>query len=143
MSDGWFTLFTNCRYCLNGKLVEDHLVISDDNGTILKRTGYIGGEVVDLEDGIIAPGFLELQTNGVNGFHFTHFENEQQYEKKLEDTAKYYVTQGVTGFWATVPTVAEAEFKKVICLFYLASLYHCNDCEGSRIFPVFYQNNDI
>lgn len=113
MSDGWFTLFTNCRYCLNGELVEDHLVISDDNGTILKRTGYIGGEVVDLEDSIIAPGFLELQTNGVNGFHFTHFENEQQYEKKLEDTAKYYVTQGVTGFWATVPTVAEAEFKKV------------------------------
>ncbi|OCL12137.1 carbohydrate esterase family 9 protein [Glonium stellatum] len=117
MSDGWFTLFTNCRYCLNGELVEDHLVISDDNGTILKRTGYIGGEVVDLEDGIIAPGFLELQTNGVNGFHFTHFENEQQYEKQLEVTAKYYVTQGVTGFWATVPTVAEDKFKKILpCL---------------------------
>ncbi|OCK77731.1 carbohydrate esterase family 9 protein [Lepidopterella palustris CBS 459.81] len=114
MSAGWFTTFTNCRYCLNGELVDDHLVISDEKGTILRREGYIGGEIVDLEDAIIAPGFLELQTNGVNGFHFTHFVNETQYERKLEETARYYVTQGVTGFWATIPTVAEEEFKKIL-----------------------------
>ncbi|KAF2497422.1 Metallo-dependent hydrolase [Lophium mytilinum] len=114
MSAGWFTTFTNCRYVLNGELVSDHLVISDELGTILRREGYIGGECVDLEDTIIAPGFLELQTNGVNGFHFTQFEDEASYEKKLESTAKYYIQEGVTGWWATVPTVGEAVFKKIL-----------------------------
>jgi N-acetylglucosamine-6-phosphate deacetylase len=110
---GWFTLFTNGRYCLDGELVDDQLVVSDETGRILKRTGYIGGELVDLEDKIIAPGFLELQTNGVNGFHFTHFENAQQYQQKVHDTARYYATQGVTGFWATIPTIAQHEYQKV------------------------------
>jgi N-acetylglucosamine-6-phosphate deacetylase len=115
---GWFTLFTNCRYILNGELVEDHLVISDDTGLILKREGYIGGEAIDLEDTIIAPGFLELHTNGANGFHFTHYEDETSYGKKIDDIARYYATQGVTGFWATIPTVKSDEFQKV-------SLYCC------------------
>ncbi|ORY11629.1 hypothetical protein BCR34DRAFT_513611 [Clohesyomyces aquaticus] len=111
---GWFTLFTNCRYILDGELVEDHLVISDETGLILKREGYIGGEAVDLEDNIIAPGFLELQTNGVNGFHFTHFQDEKSYSKKIDDVARHYATQGVTGFWATIPTVKGEEFQKIL-----------------------------
>jgi N-acetylglucosamine-6-phosphate deacetylase len=110
---GWFTLFTNCRYVLNGELVEDHLVISDETGLILKREGYIGGEAIDLEDSIIAPGYLELHTNGANGFHFTHFENEGSYAAKVDDIAAYYATQGVTGFYATIPTVKSNEFQKV------------------------------
>ncbi|KAI8934641.1 hypothetical protein NX059_008334 [Plenodomus lindquistii] len=111
---GWFTLFTNCRYVLNGELVEDHLVISDETGLILKREGYIGGEAIDLEDNIIAPGFLELHTNGANGFHFTHFEDENSYSMKVDDIARYYATQGVTGFWATIPTVKDEEFQKIL-----------------------------
>ena len=109
---GWFTLFTNCRYVLDGDLVEDHLVISDETGLILKRDGYIGGEAVDLDDAIIAPGFLELHTNGANGFHFTHFEDTTSYANNINDIAKYYAAQGVTGFWATLPTIKEDEFQK-------------------------------
>ncbi|USP80967.1 carbohydrate esterase family 9 protein [Curvularia clavata] len=109
---GWFTLFTNCRYILDGDLVEDHLVISDETGLILKRDGYIGGEAVDLDDAIIAPGFLELHTNGANGFHFTHFEDTTSYANNINDIARYYAAQGVTGFWATLPTIKEDEFQK-------------------------------
>ena len=109
----WFTLFTNCRYVLDGQLVDDHLVISDETGLILKREGYIGGEAVDLEDSIIAPGLLELHTNGANGFHFTHFEDEKNYGAKIDNIARYYATQGVTGFWATLPTVKGEEFQRV------------------------------
>lgn len=110
---GWFTTFLNCRLCIGGKLVQDQFVVSDDTGLILPRTGYIGGEAVDLEDGIIAPGFLELQTNGLLGFHFTHFTNEQKYAAELDTAAKYLITQGVTGFWATIPTVSSNDFKMV------------------------------
>ncbi|RMZ74210.1 N-acetylglucosamine-6-phosphate deacetylase [Pyrenophora seminiperda CCB06] len=111
---GWFTLFTNCRYILNGELVEDHLVISDETGLILKRDGYIGGEAVDLEDTIIAPGFLELHTNGANGFHFTHYDDDKSYRANIDDIARYYATQGVTGFWATIPTVKSEDFQKIL-----------------------------
>ena len=101
---------------IGGELVSDQLVVSEDTGLILPRTGYIGGDAVDLEEGIIAPGLLELQTNGLLGFHFTHFENEQQYAAEVDKAAKYLVTQGVTGFWATVPTVSSDEFKQVLVL---------------------------
>ncbi|KAF2262357.1 Metallo-dependent hydrolase [Lojkania enalia] len=111
---GWFTLFTNGRYVLNGELVEDHLVISDETGLILKREGYIGGEAVDLDDNIIAPGFLELHTNGVKGFHFTQFDDAQSYAKKIDGVAQHYATQGVTGFWATIPTVKGEEFRTIL-----------------------------
>ncbi|KAF2017133.1 carbohydrate esterase family 9 protein [Aaosphaeria arxii CBS 175.79] len=111
---GWFTLFTNCRYVVDGGLVDDHLVISDETGLILKRDGYIGGEAVDLEDNIIAPGFLELHTNGVKGFHFTQFKDETSYATRIDDTATHYATQGVTGFWATIPTVKGEEFQSIL-----------------------------
>ncbi|KAK4922805.1 hypothetical protein LTR66_016576 [Elasticomyces elasticus] len=113
---GWFTTFLNCRLCIDGQLVEDQFVVSDDTGLILPRTGYIGGDAVDLEGGIIAPGFLELQTNGLLGFHFTHSDGndggKERYGREVEKVAKYLVTQGVTGFWATVPTVSVEGFKK-------------------------------
>ncbi|KAF2636524.1 Metallo-dependent hydrolase [Massarina eburnea CBS 473.64] len=111
---GWFTLFTNARYILDGDIVEDHLVISDESGLILKREGYIGGEAVDLDGNIIAPGFLELHTNGANAFHFTHFEDAKSYAGKVDGIARYYATQGVTGFWATLATVKTDEFQKIL-----------------------------
>lgn len=122
---GWFTLFTNCRYILNGELVEDHLVISDETGFILKREGYIGGEAVDLDDNIIAPGLLELHTNGVKGFHFTQFEDKSKYAKKIDEVARHYATQGVTGFWATIPTVKAEEFQQA-SHFIAFALVHVN-----------------
>ena len=97
--------------------MSDQLVVSEDTGLILPRTGYIGGDAVDLEEGIIAPGFLELQTNGMLGFHFTHFTSENQYAGQVDQVARYLGTQGVTGFWATVPTVSSDDFKKILpCL---------------------------
>ncbi|QDS73778.1 hypothetical protein FKW77_005411 [Venturia effusa] len=112
---GYFTTFTNCRVCRNGELVQgERFVVSEDTGLVLESTGFIGGEIVDLEDAIIAPGFLELHTNGVNGFHFTNYEHEDQYAKKLDETARFYVTKGITSFWATIPTVSSEVYKKIL-----------------------------
>ena len=115
--------FTNCRLCINGCLTprDSVLIASEGTGEILelhsqKPTHVYGGgegQVIDLRNAILAPGFLELQTNGMRGFHFTHFEDEESYARKVEEVASYLPTQGVTGFWATVPTVESSEFKKV------------------------------
>lgn len=117
-----FTTFVNCRICIDGEIIEgNQLVVSPETGNIIKRKGYIGGDIVDLDDNIIAPGFLELQTNGRLGFHFTDFQSDQQYELELRKVAKHLVTKGVTGFWATVPTVEESVYKKVRIYFVKSS----------------------
>lgn len=69
---------------------------------------------MDLGGAIVGPGLIELQTNGMKGFHFTHFEDQHSYAQKLEDVARYLPSTGCTGFYATVPTVSSDDFKKVI-----------------------------
>ena len=109
------TVFTNCRLCIGGKLVHKDLIVSNDTGRIVDGTPSSSNntEHVDLGEAIIAPGFIELQTNGMRGFHFTHFEDEQSYAHKVEEVARYLPSTGCTSFYATIPTVSSDDFKKV------------------------------
>jgi len=114
------TVFINAQLCIDGQLVNGKtLTISDgeiasiESGTLATDTS--SEEVVDLEGLILSPGFIEIQTNGLRGFHFTHFDDEESYSQKLEEVARYLPQTGVTGFYPTIPTVHSDEFKKV-CL---------------------------
>jgi len=108
------TTFTNIRLCRAGQLVDgENISFSNDTGKILTPGQAYGGDVVDLQGAIVAPGFLELQTNGMRGFHFTHFDDETSYARKIDEVAKYLPQTGVTGFYATIPTVHSDELKKV------------------------------
>jgi N-acetylglucosamine-6-phosphate deacetylase len=111
---GRTTIFTNCRLCIAGKLEQRDLVVSNDAGRILDDAPSADNETVNLGGAIVAPGFIELQTNGMRGFHFTHFEDEQSYAKKVDETARYLPSTGCTGFYATIPTVSSDDFKKVL-----------------------------
>ena len=117
MSSSRITL-KNCRLCVRGELLPNStLIFSTDDGLICERPPYISDieydNAINFDNKIIAPGFLELQTNGMRGFHFTHFDDKESYAKKVDEIARYLPSHGVTGFWATVPTVASEEFKKV------------------------------
>ena len=93
---------------------QDELVVSEDGYFIGKKTDDVAAaKVIDLEGAIVAPGYIELQTNGMRGFHFTHFDDQASYSAKVDEIARYLVTQGVTAFYATIPTVSSEEFKKV------------------------------
>ncbi|KAI9795243.1 MAG: hypothetical protein M1835_006139 [Candelina submexicana] len=111
---GMIRAFTNGRLCVNGSLVADQLLVLEESGRIVAPSGDIPDEVIDLEGKIISPGFLELQTNGVLGFHFTHYENDEQYLTQLQRISNYFLSRGVTGFWATVPTVSSTDFNKIL-----------------------------
>lgn len=116
-------VFKNARLCISGQLTQPKsvVIVSQSSGKILevlhKKPTSVGAsgkaKFVDLENKILAPGFLELQTNGMRGFHFTHFKNKEQYVKGLQEVANYLPSQGVTGFWVTIPTVEADEFKQV------------------------------
>jgi N-acetylglucosamine-6-phosphate deacetylase len=108
------TVFTNCRVCEGGRLLHKDLAVSDDRGRIVDGTPTSGHNTVDLGGAIIGPGLIELQTNGMRGFHFTHFEDGQSYAQKIEDVARYLPSTGCTSFYATIPTVSSDDFKKVI-----------------------------
>src|SRR5580698_493770 len=107
-----FTTFTNCRLCVNGEILEgERLVVSQDDGLILKSTGYIGGEIIDLDDAILAPGLLDLHASclGISGV-----ESPSHLRSRLETAARQLPAHGVTSFWATVPAIEEHRYEKVV-----------------------------
>lgn len=107
--DASLKCFTNCLLCIRGELVGQDLYFSSDFGTISPNYYYRidGVERIDLGGRIVSPGYLDLQTNGMQGIHFTQLakDGEPADERKLETVSKMEVAHGVTGWWATVPTV--------------------------------------
>ncbi|KAM0719696.1 hypothetical protein Q7P37_003827 [Cladosporium fusiforme] len=115
MSD--ITTFINCRVCRHGRLIEDEiLAVSNDTGLFVDHVSSSTSDnnTIDLGGAIIAPGLIELQTNGMRGFHFTHFEDEGSYAQKLVEVATYLPSTGCTAFYATIPTVSSDDFKKIL-----------------------------
>ncbi len=110
--------FTNCLLCISGELVAQDLYFSTDQGTITPNYYYRqdGIERIDLNGKIIAPGYLDLQTNGMKGVHFTHLaqnDSPEDDQRKLREVSEMEARHGVTGWWATVPTVDKHQWKQV------------------------------
>ena len=109
--------FTNCQTCVSGELIPQDLYFSPETGFITPNYYYRseGVERIDMKGAIIAPGFLELQTNGMKGLHFAALgkRSREDDEKKLAEVARTEVFHGITAFWATVPTVEKSRWKEV------------------------------
>lgn len=112
--------FTNCQTCVSGELVSQDVYFSPESQTISPNYYYRteGIEKIDLNGLIVAPGFLDLQTNGMQGVHFTTLGSLEGWsddadEQKLLQVARKEVQAGVVGFWATVPTVEDWRWKEV------------------------------
>lgn len=105
--------FINGYICRGGKLREESLYVDLDTGFIVDAPFRPVPVSYSLHGQILAPAFLELQTNGCAGFHFTHFTDAESYSQNLEKVSKYLASTGVGSFWATVPTVSPEVFKSV------------------------------
>ncbi|EKD17013.1 putative n-acetylglucosamine-6-phosphate deacetylase [Drepanopeziza brunnea f. sp. 'multigermtubi' MB_m1] len=109
------TQFINCRKCTTGILVPAPLTIDSSSGLIIPNTPLPPNtQRVDLKNAIISPGFLELQTNGALGFHFTHYSEPEYYQAGVRNIARYLPSTGVTGFYPTIPTVPPAIFQRAL-----------------------------
>lgn len=120
--------FTNCQLCISGELVPQDLYFSPETGLITPNYYYRseGVERIDLGGRVVAPGFLELQINGAEGVHFTGLgakggkgdgEMEEEDAERLRKVAEWEVRCGVTGWWATVPTVERERWVEVCIIF--------------------------
>ena len=110
--------FTNCHLTLHGELLPQDLYFSPAAGLITPNYYYRSDNVtkIDLSGKIVAPGFLELQSNGMGGIHFTQLASGGDDEMSLQTVAKMQIKSGVTGWWATIPTVAQSHWKEVLPL---------------------------
>jgi hypothetical protein len=109
--------FTNGYICYGGTLLEKTLWVDIKSGLIIDQPeDGQNQDVYDLQGEILAPAFLELQTNGCAGFHFTQFTEPDYYEYRLFKVSRYLLSTGVGGFWATIPTVSSKVFKDVSCV---------------------------
>lgn len=106
-------VFINGYLCLRGKFVESTFFIDQITGLIVSKPHVQPDEVIDLNGKVIAPAYIELQTNGCVGVHFTHYEDPLVYQSNLKKVSEYMASRGVGGFWATVPTVSLGVFQKV------------------------------
>lgn len=112
--------FINAQVCISGKQSKASLFADLGTGLFVDEPILKPSDIVDLDGLVLAPSFLELQTNGCLGIHFTNFENSESYQKNLKKVSQHLLTQGVGAFYVTLPTVSSAVFRKVS----LVSLCH-------------------
>lgn len=113
---------TNCHLCDKGTITHNaDLYIDQTTGRIVD--GPIAGEQVtsvDLGGQIVAPGFIDIQNNGIYGLNFSAL-NENSSEADVakfrafyrDVTAKYLQT-GVTAFCPTVTSNFPEVYRKVV-----------------------------
>ncbi|ORX93959.1 hypothetical protein K493DRAFT_315720 [Basidiobolus meristosporus CBS 931.73] len=95
----------------NGRIVRDGQLVSDEH-LYVKDGKFVNGmnffwdhadlveEVIDAENAIIAPGFLDIQINGALGVDFTA--DREDLGEKLEKVAKGLLKWGCTSFCPTI-----------------------------------------
>ncbi|KAL8666468.1 MAG: hypothetical protein Q9202_001491 [Teloschistes flavicans] len=108
---------TNGRVCYHGTFQNFPVYVDTSTGLIIPPpppTSNIESETqtVDLQGRILAPAFLELQTNGALGVHFTQFDGAETYSQNLERVSRWLVEKGVGSWWVTLPTVKGDIFRK-------------------------------
>lgn len=113
-STTYITKFTNCRILKHDSpdLVEQDLWIDSRSGKILRdqvafyELHLSPDEVIDLGGRILAPGLIDVQLNGAQGFDFS----VPQSSRKVYDEGLRLVNRGLaaTGVTSYLPTVVSS-----------------------------------
>lgn len=117
-----YTKFTNCHLCDHGKLYYNtDLYVDNDSGKIVEEPNAKDQiETVDLKGNILAPGFMDIQNNGLFGLNFSSLnanstpEDVQGFRNHYHDAMAKYLTTGVTSLCPTVTSNFPEVYEKVV-----------------------------
>lgn len=104
--------FTNCSLCDNGKVISGAEVYVDTvKGKVVGLDEFQNckeKDFIDLEGKILAPGFIDIQNNGIYGVNFSLMPSKasqvdnSDYNAKYKDALTKYLQTGVTSFCPTM-----------------------------------------
>lgn len=120
-----YTKFTNGYLCDEGNLTYGELYIDNFTRRIVEKPldGLVSN-VVDLKGLILAPGFIDIQNNGVYGVNFSHSTSKELYQ----DAMTKYVATGVTATCPTVTSNFPDVYQKVLPLY--KKSYSTEQCDS-------------
>ncbi|KAA8642201.1 hypothetical protein EYZ11_009213 [Aspergillus tanneri] len=115
------TKFTNCRIIKGNDLIEQDVWIDSLSGKILRAQEAFYGlhlspdEVIDLNGRILAPGLIDVQLNGAQGFDFSvPRSSKEEYDEGLRMVNKGLARTGVTSYLPTVVSSTPEVYWKVL-----------------------------
>lgn len=117
-----YTKFTNCHLCDQGIIYYDgELFVDNSTGRIVGRPEDDANvEVVDLKGNILAPGFIDIQNNGIFGLNFSSLNGDSTEEdvagfiNHYRDAMTKYLATGVTAICPTVTSNFPEVYEKVL-----------------------------
>lgn len=125
------TKFTNCRILQDKELVEQDLWIDSRSGKILRdqvafyELHLLPDEVIDLGGRILAPGLIDVQLNGAQGFDFSVPQaSRKAYDDGLRIVNKGLARTGVTSYLPTVVSSTPEVYWQVLPSLAPSNSYH-------------------
>lgn len=135
------TRFTNCHLCDNGLIYRNtDLYIDKESGKIVEAVSPSEvSETVDLQGRILAPGFLDIQNNGIYGVNFLALNADSsaadvaEFRHFYNDAMTKYLKTGVTSVCPTVTSNFPEVYEKVLPIYREGKLRHQADSLGAHL----------
>ncbi|PGH18723.1 N-acetylglucosamine-6-phosphate deacetylase [Polytolypa hystricis UAMH7299] len=115
------TKFTNCRIPSGSELVEQDIWVDSVSGKILRDQEAFyeyqlsPDQVEDLGGRILAPGFIDVQINGAQGFDFSVPQaSKEEYDDGLKQVNRGLARMGITSYLPTVTSQRSDVYHKVL-----------------------------
>jgi N-acetylglucosamine-6-phosphate deacetylase len=120
---------TNARLAHGDQLISGDLWLDPKIGVFLPPPNPAPStSAIDLQDRIVAPGFLDLQINGAYGFDFSEDSasnhNGLSYTERYRDVRRKLITTGTTSFLPTMTSQLPERYHEVSFSYYSSRKIH-------------------
>lgn len=133
----------NCSTCQSGKLEQNsELYVDVENGIFVDFQTYSQAqthEVVDLKGQIVAPGYIDIQNNGVYGVNFSLLKTDATeiqrsiFEARYRDVMAKYLRTGVTAMCPTMTSTKSEIYHHMVPIFHKSRNSYCTDSLGAHL----------
>ncbi|RLV89827.1 N-acetylglucosamine-6-phosphate deacetylase [Spathaspora sp. JA1] len=137
-----YTRFTNCHLIDNGQLYEfTDLYYNNQTKKISHPPSNLNlvSQTIDLNEQILAPGYIDIQNNGIYGLNYSNLNGEStekdilEFKNFYQDAMAKYLTTGVTATCPTVTSNFPQVYEKVLPFYKKSRLDNQTDSIGAHL----------